>query len=246
VDLARTIAGSGTSRGVAHVQLWGLAWQLWCLLPREDRSDRLDALEAALAECLATHTDVPLSDQILGHGVRALVLWRRGEGSAALEEARAAEQVIARTEQISQYLLAAYASLLELYTGLWEAARGHPAEARDLARRTRRIGKVLGEYRRMYPIGQPRYWLYRGRFHWLSGARAWALQAWGRGLAAAQRLCMPYEQGLIHAEIGRCGGPDARPHLTQARELFERVQADADLKRWVTGSESPSRTEAHS
>ncbi|HEX8202188.1 MAG TPA: AAA family ATPase, partial [Isosphaeraceae bacterium] len=108
--LARRIAASATQRGVAHVRIWGLAWQIWCLLPRDDGGERLVTLEAELAECLEARGDVPLADRILGHGVRALALERRGEPGAALAEARVAEEVIARTEQISQYLLAAYSA----------------------------------------------------------------------------------------------------------------------------------------
>jgi hypothetical protein len=45
---------------------------------------------------------------------------------------------------------------------------------------------------------------------------------------------MPYEEALLHAEIGRRarpGSPEARDHLAQARDLFERVQAGADASR---------------
>ena len=54
------------------------------------------------------------------------------------------------------------------------------------------------------------------------------MRAWKRGLAAAERMAMPHDQGRLHEEIGRHlpdGDPARREHLGRARDLFERIGA---------------------
>jgi hypothetical protein len=85
----------------------------------------------------------------------------------------------------------------------------------------------------MHAVGQPRAWLYQGVFDWLAGKPRRAVRAWRQSLAAAERLDMPYEQGLAHYEIGRHAEPGAerQKHLDQACALLTRCGAVYDLAR---------------
>jgi len=134
--------------------------------------------------------------------------------------------VIARTNQVSHYILPAYAGLAEVYMGLWAANPGPGALQQEMRRRTESLCKLLSAFSRMYPIGEARTELVRGQYYRLTGREARARRAWRRGLAAAERYRMPYEQGQAHHELGRHGRPDdaeSRTHLDRARELFGRM-----------------------
>ena len=67
-----------------------------------------------------------------------------------------------------------------------------------------------------------------------NGRPAQAHKAWHKSLAVAQRLAMPYEQGLAHYEIGRHLQPadPRRPvHLAQAQVIFGQLEARHYLAR---------------
>ncbi|HEY2785035.1 MAG TPA: adenylate/guanylate cyclase domain-containing protein [Fimbriiglobus sp.] len=229
--LAEKLARAGTARGVPQVQVWGLSWQLSCLLSLEQGGERLRPLEENLASCLAAHSTIPLADQILGHGLSALARWRRGEKKLGEQAAEAAERIIAETNQISHYLPPAYAGLAEVYFGLWADRPDDPAFAREMARRVRRLCSTLRQFSLMYPIGAPTALLVRGEYEWRRGRPARAVRLWRRSLAAAERYRMPYEQGLAHAKLARrlsAADPLAEAHRIQARELFSRIGAVAD------------------
>jgi hypothetical protein len=92
----------------------------------------------------------------------------------------------------------------------------------------------LRSYTRVFPIGQPRSYLCRGLTAWLSGQAYSARRFWAKSLETAEKLNMPYAQGLAHYEIGRHLSLDdtARvEHLTQASEIFTRLEATYDLRR---------------
>jgi class 3 adenylate cyclase/tetratricopeptide (TPR) repeat protein len=223
--VAREVHEVGRRRGVPQVQVWGLSWHLWCLLTLDATGPLRGEIEAELADCLAAHAAVPLADQILGNSLLALGRWRRNEPVLAHKTAETAWEIIEKTGQVSHYLLCAYAGLAEVYLGLWAANAGQPDVQREMKHRAARLCKVLEQFARMYPIGEAWARLVRGRHDWLHGRPARARRAWSKGLAAASRFHMPYEQGLCHEELGRqeTNDPARQDHLARAREFFARV-----------------------
>jgi tetratricopeptide (TPR) repeat protein len=129
----------------------------------------------------------------------------------------------------------------EVYLKLWEAEimeqemldqkqRRRSSPSSLLYAQSREACANLHQYARVFPIGQPRAWLWQGVYEWLSGHSRKAQQAWRKSLAAAQRLAMPYEQGLAHYEIGRHATAKERcKHLAQACNIFAQVGATYDL-----------------
>jgi hypothetical protein len=133
----------------------------------------------------------------------------------------------------SYYLIEGYAGFAEVYLALWEASGGQMPDRRAaLARQARQACEALAHYARTFAIGQPRMWLCQGRAHWLAGRPASAHQAWQKGLVAAERLAMPYEQVLLHYTIGRHSmGLQRREHLQQAEDIARRLNTAHDLAR---------------
>ncbi len=122
----------------------------------------------------------------------------------------------------------AYANAPKVYLALWEAQ--YPVPQLDVL--AGNALKVLRKYARVFPIGQPRALLWQGLHAWLAGKPSKAHEAWRKSLAEADRLDMPYDQGLAHFEIGRHlekDDPNRREHLTHACEIFDRLGTTPDL-----------------
>jgi hypothetical protein len=84
--------------------------------------------------------------------------------------------------------------------------------------------KSLHRCARLFPVAQPRAWLWQGVYKWLDGKPVRARLAWGQSLAAAQRLGMPYDEALALYEIGRhAAGDEQGANLTGAYEIFDRL-----------------------
>ncbi len=131
--------------------------------------------------------------------------------------------------------LEGYAGVAEVYLTLWETSvinSQSPAERRSLVKSARQACQALRKFARVFPIGQPRAWLWQGLYDWLAGKPDKAHRAWYKSLVVAERLAMPYEQGLAHYEIGRHltpNDPARQAHLKRAREIFTRLEATYDL-----------------
>jgi hypothetical protein len=122
-----------------------------------------------------------------------------------------------------------------VYLALWEAETQQAQRAfvqSDLRALATQASHLLWNYARTYSIGLPRALLCQGLVDWLEGAPASAMKHWHAGLAKAEQLGMPYEQGLTHYEIGRrVVGEERQRHLTHARQLFAQLGAAFDLAR---------------
>jgi hypothetical protein len=115
---------------------------------------------------------------------------------------------------------------------MWEVENG--AQRPHLRHEAKRALKALHGYARVFPIGRPRDYLWQGNFKWIGGRQAAARKLWKQGLVTAQQLGMPYDQALIHYELGRrlpTNDPARSKHLNRAGELFQQLGATFDLER---------------
>jgi tetratricopeptide (TPR) repeat protein len=239
-ELASQMYESAKRRGIVQVQSWGLSWELACLLPLDQRSrevscrveELMHTLESLLAEHSVKSGALVRADEVLAHGLLAKARWRRSEVDLALRSADAAARAGAGSEPTSHYVLAGYAGMAEVYLGLWESGRGDAVLAEEMAGKVYPVCKTLHTFAKMHPVGHPLAWLYQGLAHWLAGKARKARRCWSESLAAAERLAMPYEQGLAHYELGRWAeysDPQRREHLSRAAELFQQTAAKHDL-----------------
>jgi eukaryotic-like serine/threonine-protein kinase len=200
-------------------QVWGLLGKAECEL-RAGRPDQAaELLEAALG-LLADHPDQ--AEQLRAYGLLAVARLCQGKAEAAQQAAGAAARLIAKFRApTAHYLLEGYAGVAEVYLTLWEAGQdsGHTRRA------ARRGCRDLRSFARIFPIGKPRARLWQGCLAHLSGRAEWAQAAWRAGLASAERLGMPFEAALAHAELSRraASEPQRRRHLEQAQALRQEL-----------------------
>jgi class 3 adenylate cyclase/tetratricopeptide (TPR) repeat protein len=194
-SIAQDMLDFGERRSALQVQVWGAAWGLWCVLLL-DQSAQAKEEEAALTRiCLDSTTDIALSDRILGAAMLALGRFRRGDHNGALEAADAAEAVIAKTDQVSHYLLEAYIALAQVYDGLF------PEGGAEMRRGMAGIAKLANRYAMMYPIGKPVALLIRGWIASRDGKRASAARLYRRALHSAERLKMPFVEEMARSHM---------------------------------------------
>jgi class 3 adenylate cyclase/tetratricopeptide (TPR) repeat protein len=246
-------------RNDTHNQAWALRGQVYGLL-LQGKFDEAQACLETLQKLLAGHAEIV--DEALNidlHGLLALVHLRRNAPDLALAEASNALKLMTKTSPTSYLSLPGYASVTETYLTVWESqvisdARLPVADLPQLKAQpwsslnskiqtpnskmrqwqARRACRALRSYARVFPIGQPRAYLWQGLFEWLSGRPYLARELWQKSLSLAERLAMPYDQGLAHYQLGRylpANHPVRLDHLTQAQEIFTRLEASHDLER---------------
>ena len=223
---ARLMQEAGRRDRVPQIQLWGLTWRLRCVLAQTDEAGSIREQADELADCLK-HNDIAPADQILGHGMLGEALWRLGDRDAAYQEAERTSRVIAESNQISHFVLPAYSAIFTIYAGLWSEAT-EPAQKQHLEKRLGAVRRSLWEFGVMYPMGRVRYGLHEGQFHQRQGRLSKALRCWSKALRLAQKLRMPFEEGLLHRELAehlRKDDPKRILHRRDARECFEQTGA---------------------
>ena len=171
--------------------------------------------------------------EIFCYEVLALAHLRSGDEQLARQTNEAASRLIAESPPTPLSAFADYIGVALVYLTLWEAAAQRPESEQRLYRQfARRAYRVLRIYAWVFPVGRPRILLTLGLYHWLNGKPAKAMQHWHKGLAFAQKLGQPYEQALLHYEIGRHlppTDPAFHDHLSQAKDLFSRLDSPYDL-----------------
>jgi class 3 adenylate cyclase len=220
---------ASTHGGDPQIQFLARTQRVENALPVGDLAAAQTALDEAMPLLAA---NLGAAAEILGYGLLALTRLRHSDPVAAREHARHAAARIAATSPTLVYALEGYAAVAETTVMLWETGRHDPATARADRRAAHRAVRALNNFARVFPIAAPRAGRWRGVVAWLDGHPALARTVWARSLETATRLAMPYEQALLHYEMGRhARGRARRAHLAQARAIFARLGATGDLAR---------------
>ena len=225
-ELFAKLQASAERRKVNQVRSWGLIGQAKDTLRNGQFAEAVSALKEAIPFLSGLRAR---NYETLAYGMLALAYVRQGETQLAKETGAAGMSLIPRWQPRGPYSFYGYTGVAETYLTLWENAS---ADRAPLASAARKACRALKRFARVFPIGEARAHLYQGWYEWLSGNRAKADKSWQRSLAAAERLAMPYEEGLAHYEIGRHRDGAARQHhLARAREIFAKLGASYDLSR---------------
>jgi len=208
-------------------------WATSFMIPVLLALDRLDDAQAMTASAMNILNDVdPLTVPII-HATRSQVHLRAGQTSEARASAELALDAIDRTP-IFIYL-AGFAGLLDTLLELW-AAEGDfsSANAKELAKLTRKGLRKLSGFARVLPFARPKYWLFRGRMEDMEGRSKRAHRSLRKGLEFAKKSGFTWDEGLLHFEVARTLSADRAKrdlHLAESRRLFEKVGSHHDLDR---------------
>jgi predicted ATPase/class 3 adenylate cyclase len=213
-----------------QVQMWGLLGQAGSLM-RMGRTDQaLPLLEKAST---LLQESFGRTEAVRVYGVLAFAYLRAGRHKEARQYAEKTLDLIGQAPPAVFYTLEAFSGVAEVFLALWEENSSQPSEEQAVLKGlAQRSCKAMQRFARVFRMGQPRAWLYQGRYEWLSGKGAKAERAWQKCLALAQKLEMPYEQGLACYELRHFGDEVARyKTLVQAQAIFTELKAGYDLAR---------------
>jgi hypothetical protein len=198
---ATSLRDRASETGNRQHRAWAFRFLALCALRSGEAREAAVQLQAGL-ECLGE--TAALNERIPTLGMLALAQLRSGDLWSARATAREGlAQVVHVRRPIGHSTLEGYSSLLTVALDAWNEE--HSPQWKHAIRTCLRI---LGRYRKSFPVGEPRYQLHRGDYRKLSGAIGAARRSYRRGEAAASRLGMPWE-------AGRCR--DARADLPAPR-----------------------------
>ncbi len=231
-------------------QSWGLSGIGKNALRLGQVDEAVSLLETSIG--LFVNNEVGIEDSInltKSYGILAAGYLYQGDLDMAAQTAWSAIQRLVSSPPTSFALRDGYAGVAEVYLTLWETGYsllsdedfpGLPAESRDIEKLAQQACAAMHVFARRFSIGQPQDCLYHGRLDWLRGHQKRAQKAWQKSLDIAVQSDMPYEQGRAHYEIGRHldkSDLQRKEHLSQAAEIFERLEAGFDLERTLLALE---------
>jgi tetratricopeptide (TPR) repeat protein len=224
------LAAMGGARGLLEHQAYAHNGLGMVALRQGHDVAALAELERA-AELLEQSNELRMAKQ-MNYGARAVLYARLGRW----EEARQMAGRVARATGLLPQTLHHGIDGLIGWAEIALQAQERPSQGRGEPADARRAVAALRRFALFYPMGRPVAWRYRGRLAWAQGKAQTALRAWHRSLAEAQRLEMPYDEGLAHAELGLHlppADPRRRQHLVRAIAILSRLGARPDLERVI-------------
>jgi hypothetical protein len=204
-------------------------YQAWGFIEQAINLFYLDQVDKAIEyaeSCRIILDEHKINDQLtktLSYGLLATAYLRQENWTAAREAAESADGLLAPVARTSYAMLDGYTGIMQVYVALWQ--RGDTAK--DWAVETARVCKMFQKFAGVFPVGQPRYWLYQGWHDWLAGKEEKAQQAWQKSLAIATEMGMRFDEAMAHYHIAIHQPPQqAEPnnHLQQAADLFAQMQ----------------------
>jgi tetratricopeptide (TPR) repeat protein len=206
-------------------QCWGLLGIARDHLRLGNEADAVSALEEALQILEQTPN---LASSTETNGQLALAYFRLGQDDRAREYAQKVINIMGSTSPTVYSMNIGFAAVADVTLGLWDKSL-HPAPTADSERYrilAEKSLKLLKAFQGVFPIGRPVTPYYRGWYEMLTGKRDAAIRSWQKGLEAAQKFNMPYEEALVRLKLGVHLKEDMetrREHFKQAIHLLEKM-----------------------
>jgi class 3 adenylate cyclase/tetratricopeptide (TPR) repeat protein len=231
-QLSEDLFATAQRQGDVQYQVYGLLGRMRCRLttgPLDGLPDDLEQLQALLTRKLGR------VEEIMAHGLITRAQLQCGHPAAARQAADKVIRLIGQSKPISYNLIHAYAAAAETYLTLWQDRQNQWDTGLPLA--AQHAVETLKNFIRVFPIGEPRAWLWQGVFEYTRGQPGAAKASWYKGLASAEKLKMPYEQGLLHAVLNLyLGDAERPPHYARASEIFNQLGAVCETEKMETQS----------
>jgi class 3 adenylate cyclase/tetratricopeptide (TPR) repeat protein len=190
-----------------------------------------------LEEALQILDELPnLASSINTYGQLALAYLRLGQDEKAVTHADKVLDLAANRSPTVYSMDIGFAAAADIYFELWEKSLQDPGRNLDADKyksSTQKAMKLLRAFQKVFPIGESVTFYYQGWHDWLTGNYEKAIKSLYKGLEAAQKFNMPYEEGLIRVRLALYAQdtPDTRKkHVWRAIEIFEKMGAAHELK----------------
>jgi class 3 adenylate cyclase/tetratricopeptide (TPR) repeat protein len=215
-----------------------VCWGLFGVAAIQVRMGNEAAAIPMLEEELQILEELPnLASAINTHGQLALAHLRLGKYEDALIYADKVIELAANKSPTVYSMDIGFAAAAEVYFELWEKALRKSSHGLDVSQHEMYAEKalqLLRSFRKVFPIGQAYAYYYQGWHEELMGKPEVAIKSWRKGLEAARKFNLLYEEGLLRIKLGstlRQHPEVCREHLARASEIFEAMGAVHELRR---------------
>ena len=214
-----------------------VCWGLFGVSTIYIRTGDMAAAIPMLKEELQILEELPnLASSINTYGQLALAHLRLGKYDDAVTYADEVIDLAANKSPTVYSMGIGFSAAAEVYFELWQKALQNSNQGLNIAQHKLYAEKalsLLGSFRKVFPIGQACAYYYQGWYEELTGKTPPAVKTWHKGLEAAQKFKMLYEEGLIRIKLASSlrENPNAcREHLERAIQIFERMGAVHELQ----------------
>lgn len=190
-----------------------------------------------LEEALQILEKLPnLASSINTNGQLALAHLRLGQHGQALAYAGVVLELAVDISPTVYSMDLGFAAAADVYFELWEKALQDSTRQVDADRYellAERALKLLRAFQKVFPIGQAVTPYYQGWYEWLTDNPQAAIRTWNKGLEAAKKFNMPYQEGLMRVRLGASLKDSVdmrREHLERAIQIFEKMGAVRELE----------------
>jgi len=214
--------------------------QCWGLFGVAANSIRLGKEAVAipmLEEALQILDELPnLASSINTYGQLALAYLHLGQDEKAVAHADKVLDLASNRSPTVYSMDIGFAAAADVYFELWENSLQDPDRHLDADKHklsAQKAMKLLRAFQKVFPIGESVTLYYQGWHDWLSGNYEKAIKSLYKGMEAAQKFNMPYEEGLIRVRLASYAqdNPETRKkHVWRAIEIFEKMGATRELK----------------
>jgi tetratricopeptide (TPR) repeat protein len=181
------------SENLLH-EAWAFSGKAGVLLRLGRPGEAVDLAQSALA-LLAQTAD--LSEEVRCNVTVAVGKLRLADKERALAAVETAVSLMreSMSTPTTFFTLDAYAGTAEVYLALWAGGD------QSMKKKARQAVRRLHGFARVFPFGRPAAWLYQGMWEEGNGRAAKASKAWEKCITLAQKLSMPYEEGLARKRL---------------------------------------------
>lgn len=222
---------------------WGLSGLAWNYLRMGNEAITIPMLEEALQilDEIPNHTSSINTNAQLG-----LAYLRLGENEKAIYYADQVLRLAQGRSPTVYALVMGFAAVAEIYFTLWDVSLRAPGrlDSKRLGVSAGQALELLNAFRKVFPIGQPYHAYFQGWRESLTGQTQGALKTWQKGLEAAQKFNLPYEEGLIRLKLAhwRADPAEKGKQVARAIQIFEKMGAARELESAVRMNEARGST----
>ncbi len=213
--------------------VWCYQWAGSIALTQGKLDEALSNVERALV--LMEKTPVGEVAEFVIRGIQVGAQWKKGEQQEALEEAKKVVDRAAKMQVVDYSVYVGFFHIMDvIFLALEQAYREErPApEKKEILEYARRSTKIMKTYAKVFTIGEPAYYRYKGWVEWYQGKKENAYRSWGTASEKAHAFPMNYEEGISCYTLGThlpADDPERTSDFERAKEAFGR----GGFENWV-------------
>jgi class 3 adenylate cyclase/tetratricopeptide (TPR) repeat protein len=206
--------------------VWYYEWAGSMAIRRGEWEEALEIVERAVK--VMEKTPVGEVAEFIMHGIQVEAEWRKGNQESAWKHAKELLDRAARMQVVDYSVYVGFSHFMDIIFLALEQAyeQNHPQAEKDELMKSARLSlKIMKAYARVFTVGEPVVYRYKGWIEWYSGEQEKAYQSWRTAGEKARPIPMYYEEGLSSLMLAShlpAENPERLASFEKAREAFGR------------------------